>query len=227
MIYTSNSWLKLSLSLLSTCRTQKAMVELLYTGGQNLEIMKEPLDSSDTNLTFWDLNILCSLKKYENYNKDLVIWDIIIVLLALKKSNPGLVENLLCKWISGWFLDIQQVAPLENILSHMKSRVSSMHTRKLHLICVICRRVIFIDSKSDKVKQMWHDVLAACENELRERLVGFTFTLVLRASGSCLRSTGRELVGVGQMVQWVSVSNGEISDWLTKLLLKIKKLEDR
>ncbi|XP_078170279.1 uncharacterized protein LOC144564554 isoform X1 [Carex rostrata] len=207
--------------------TQKAMVELLYTGGQNLEIMKEPLDSSDTNLTFWDLNILCSLKKYENYNKDLVIWDIIIVLLALKKSNPGLVENLLCKWISGWFLDIQQVAPLENILSHMKSRVSSMHTRKLHLICVICRRVIFIDSKSDKVKQMWHDVLAACENELRERLVGFTFTLVLRASGSCLRSTGRELVGVGQMVQWVSVSNGEISDWLKKLLLKIKKLEDR
>lgn len=203
------------------------MVELLYTGGQNLEIMKEPLDSSDINLTFWDLNILCSLKKYENYNKDLVIWDIIIVLLALKKSNPGLVENLLSKWISGWFLDIQQVAPLENILSHMKSRVSSMHTRKLHLVCVICRRVILIDSKSDKVKQMWHDVLAACENELRERLVGFNFMLVLRASGSCLRSTGRELVGVGQMMQWVSVSNGEISDWLKKLLLKIKKLEDR
>lgn len=202
------------------------MVELLYTGGQNLEIMKEPLNSSDVNLTFWDCNILRSLKKYENYNKDLVIWDIIVVLLALKKSNPGMVENLLCEWFSGWFSDIQEVAPLENLLSHMKTRVSSMDTRKLHLICVICRKITFIDSKSDKERQMWHDLLVACEKELRERLVGFTFRLVLQDSGSCLKSTVREPVGVGRMVQWVSASD-EASDWLKNLLSKIKKLEDR
>jgi hypothetical protein len=203
------------------------MVELLYAGGQNLEIMKEPLDSSDINLTAWNCNILRSLKKYENYNKDLVIWDIIIVLLALRKSKPGLVENLLSEWFSGWFSDVQQVAPLENLLSHMETMVSSMGTRKLHLICVICRKVIFIDSKSDKERQMWHNLLLACEEELRERLVGFTFTLVLRGSRSCLGSMVKELDGMGQVVQWVSASNEEASDWLKNLLWQIKKLEDR
>ncbi|KAJ4788192.1 Transducin/WD40 repeat-like superfamily protein [Rhynchospora pubera] len=208
--------------------TQKAMVELLYTGGWNLEIIKEPLDSSGANLTFWESNILYSLKKFENCDKDLVIWDIITVLSGLKKANPGWVEKLLCKWFSGWFSDIQQDAQLENILSHTKLRVSTVDTRKLHLISVICRRITFVDSKSDNERQMWHEVLVACEKELRERLVGCTFALVLNlASGSSSEDIGTQPVGVGQMVHWLSVNNGEASDWLKNLLSKLNKLRIR
>uniref|UniRef100_I1NR08 Transcription factor IIIC 90kDa subunit N-terminal domain-containing protein n=1 Tax=Oryza glaberrima TaxID=4538 RepID=I1NR08_ORYGL len=89
-------------------RTQKAVVEFIWIGGQFLGI---PLDNSvilslqsaalsETNFLWWGSNIFWSLKKYENCETVLVLWDLIAALQGFKKSAPTFLETLMHKWVS-------------------------------------------------------------------------------------------------------------------------------
>ncbi|KAF0916780.1 hypothetical protein E2562_011614 [Oryza meyeriana var. granulata] len=89
-------------------RTQKAVVEFIWIGGQFIGI---PLDNSvisslqsaaisETNFSWWGTNILWSLKKYENCARVLVLWDLIAALQGIKKSAPTFLETLMHKWVS-------------------------------------------------------------------------------------------------------------------------------
>uniref|UniRef100_A0A0E0N1B4 Transcription factor IIIC 90kDa subunit N-terminal domain-containing protein n=1 Tax=Oryza rufipogon TaxID=4529 RepID=A0A0E0N1B4_ORYRU len=89
-------------------RTQKAVVEFIWIGGQFLGI---PLDNSvilslqsaalsETNFLWWGSNIFWSLKKYENCETVLLLWDLIAALQGFKKSAPTFLETLMHKWVS-------------------------------------------------------------------------------------------------------------------------------
>ncbi|KAJ3677160.1 hypothetical protein LUZ60_002884 [Juncus effusus] len=208
-------------------RTQKAMVQFFYTGGQILQITKEPSDA----LLCWESNILFSLKNYENREKTLVISDIIKVLLAFKNSNPTFLNNLCTKWLSTWFPNSQKDILnasnnlLDNILSHIIKRVSNINTRKLNMLNIIIRCVILNNSKNEeKELEIFQKVLVRSEFELRERLVCLTFDRVLkRFNGSCFTGTVPYRFGLGQMVRWVLESNGQVSDSTKKLALNVEQ----
>nr|CAD1833840.1 unnamed protein product [Ananas comosus var. bracteatus] len=87
-------------------RTQRAVVEFFWTGGQLLEPLEKnvicgskPSELSKRELQCWECNILWSLKNFENGDKLPVLWDTIAALLVLKKLAPTFVRDLLSKWI--------------------------------------------------------------------------------------------------------------------------------
>uniref|UniRef100_J3L397 Transcription factor IIIC 90kDa subunit N-terminal domain-containing protein n=1 Tax=Oryza brachyantha TaxID=4533 RepID=J3L397_ORYBR len=89
-------------------RTQKAVVEFIWIGGQFLGIPPDnsvihSLQSaalSETNFLWWGSNIFWSLKRYENCERVLVLWDLIAALQGFKKSAPTFLETLMHKWVS-------------------------------------------------------------------------------------------------------------------------------
>ncbi|XP_062218781.1 uncharacterized protein LOC133918741 isoform X2 [Phragmites australis] len=218
-------------------RTQKAVVEFIWIGGQFLGI---PLDKSihvcspqsailpATNL-WWGSNILWSLKKYENGERELVLWDVVTVLQGFKKSAPTFLETLMYKWVS----DLFSVDARSHSRHDMMSNAS---LRKLHLLNIICRKVMLSDQYPDAEKEndattdLWNNLLVSSERELRERLVSFTFSAVLNRTAYLLKDDSNENswfpVGVAQMDSWVSL-NGEVHNQLKSLRLRIKDLGSR
>lgn len=214
---------------------KKAAVEFYWTGGQQLDIsLDRQLDTdiqsipgfSEKELSYWESNILWSLNQFECPNKCLVVWDIILALSAFKQSNSTYVEQILSKWLLG---------------SHMgfytKENLSKISSRKLHLLNILCRRVVLSELKSDNViceKEekwtLWRELLLSSEEELRIRLVGFSFTAVNRLNYDSVEKSDRhgyfDSMGLAQMERWVALNNGA-EDQLKLLASEVRKLDMR
>ncbi|CAD6206636.1 unnamed protein product [Miscanthus lutarioriparius] len=101
-------------------RTQKAVVEFIWIGGQFVGIPLDrsidicsprSADLSSSNIMWWGSNILWSLKKYENVEKRLVLWDVVTALQESKKSAPAFLETLVHSWVSALSSgDLQRVS---------------------------------------------------------------------------------------------------------------------
>ncbi|CAM0883223.1 unnamed protein product [Alopecurus aequalis] len=220
-------------------RTQKAVVEFIWIGGHFLGI---PLDenihissqqsvmSSKSNLLWWGSNIFWSLKKYEKGETGLVLWDVIAALRVLKKSAPIFLETLLHNWVSYLFSEDQQCVSFDVLYQSRNDMMSKVSSRKLHLLNIICRKVMLSDHAQDST-ELWNNLLGSSERELRERLVAFTFAAVLNRQSYSLKGACAENmwfpVGVAQMDSWVSMNNGKVHSQLNSLSTTIKGLRSR
>jgi hypothetical protein len=232
-----------------TNRTQKAVVEFIWIGGQflgialhkNIHISSEQsVMLSDTNFLWWGSNIFWSLKKYEKGETGLVLWDVIAALRVLKKSSPIFLETLLHNWVLDLFSNDQQRVSFDILYQSRNDMMSKVSSRKLHLLNIICRKVMLSDNaqyspggeNSTSVStDLWNNLLVSSERELRERLVAFTFAAVLNRLSYFQKGTCAENmwfpVGVAQMYTWLSMNNGKVHNQLKSLRSTIKGLRSR
>ncbi|XP_060675543.1 uncharacterized protein LOC107404763 isoform X2 [Ziziphus jujuba] len=239
-------------------RTQKAAVDFFWIGAQQVNPLSD--FSPDVvipgfpgkELVCWELNILWSLKQYENQNKPLVVWDIVAALLAFKCSSAKYVEHVLVKWLSISFVgsQFQMGLSAEKILPHVSKSLSKLASRQLHLLNIICRRVILSELKPEQINckeqnlqgldcteeeklMMWIELLLSSERELRERLVGLSFSaftsLSLRSHSTTVSSQPGDWfpVGLAQMEQWVSLNRDVVQDQLRVLAIEVGKHKER
>ncbi|VAI60854.1 unnamed protein product [Triticum turgidum subsp. durum] len=225
-------------------RTQKAVVEFIWIGGQFLGIPlnkdiyisnKQSAKSSETNFLWWGSNILWSLNNYEKCETGLVLWDVIAALQVLMKSAPAFLETLMHKWVSDLFSDDQQRVSIDTLCQCRKDMMSNVSSRKLHLLNIICRKVMLRDPAGENGNNtstdLWSSLLLSSERELRERLVAFTFAAVLNRmsyfrKGACAENMWFP-VGVAQMRSWVSMNSGGVHNQLRSLSSTIKRLGSR
>ncbi|MQM06345.1 hypothetical protein Taro_039166 [Colocasia esculenta] len=243
-IHTLNSDL---LNPMYQARTQKAAVEFFWTADQAVSnLLKGQLDYGSSilpegDLSCWESNILWSLKQYQNIEKPLVLWDILAALLALKQTAPGFVEQLLLNWLSSWCLDLPSGFTLENILFHVQSSLPKINNHQIHLLNIICRRLIFSELKIEVPKSgepynedklnLWNELLIHSEKEMRVRLVCFSLgaALFLASRVSEASASNRKWlpVGVAQMERWVTINKELIEDRLLLLVLRVGELGER
>lgn len=241
---------------MAICRTQKAAVEFYWTGGQLLAVPSEKHleDSKETcsglferDLVCWESTILWCLKHCDRGDEPLVLWDIIISLLTIQKSAPSFVQKVLLKWISSWLMDYQFSHSIKKILFQVQSMLSKISTCRLHLLIILCRRLMLGESKLDIHHEemhnfstlegeegglhLWNEVLVNSERELQERFVSFSFkTVIRRASCStALPAIDRSWcpVGVAQMERWVTINTALVHDQLKLLTSKVGELGSR
>jgi len=229
-------------------RTQKAVVEFIWIGGQFVGI---PLDRSidvcnpqsilsSSNFLWWGSNILWSLKKYKNVEKGLALWDVVAALQGFKKYAPSFLETLMDMWISALFSGDPQCVSINAPSCSRHDMLPSVSLRKLHLLNIICRKVMLsnhvqlgpdAENGNDSKTEFWNTLLIRSERELRERLVGFTFAAVLKRTAYSFNGTSTENswfpVGVAQMDSWVSMNDGEVHNQLKYLISRIKDLGNR
>jgi len=230
-------------------RTQKAVVEFIWIGGQFVGI---PLDRSidvcnpqstilsSSNFLWWGSNILWSLKKYENVEKGLALWDVVAALQGFKKYAPTFLETLMDMWISALFSGDPQCVSIDSPSCSRQDMLPSVSLRKLHLLNIICRKVMLsnhaqlgpdAENGNDSKTEFWNTLLIRSERELRERLVGFTFAAVLKRTAYSFNDTSTENswfpVGVAQMDSWVTMNDGEVHNQLKYLRSRIKDLGNR
>nr|CAD1833693.1 unnamed protein product [Ananas comosus var. bracteatus] len=235
-------------------RTQRAVVEFFWTGGQLLEPLEKnvscgskPSELSKRELQCWECNILWSLKNFENGDKLPVLWDTIAALLVLKKLAPTFVRDLLSKWISSWFPEKQESGYMEKTLLHVQNMLSVISSRRIHLLNIISRRLMPRKEKAEVPKweqhnfsdktyvegetELWHNFLVNSERELTERLVASTFTTVLSRAAlspdSFSVDTSWFPIGVAQMEQWVAINSKVVHNQLKVLGSKFKELGTR
>lgn len=227
-------------------RILRAAIEYFWIGGLQMDVqLKSPFscyieeNSSflEKELTYWGTNIMWSLYQYKFHDKPLVLWDIIAALLAFKDSNSEFVEHLLIKWISSSFLQLHMDLTPENVLSAVSSSLSDIPSRLLHLLNIICRRVILADFDANQItainnkvqkleracpameKQImkWIEILRISERELRERLVGFSFSS-FQTNKSNPETTPQPgcwyPYGLAQMEQWIALEQEHLHDQL-------------
>lgn len=229
-------------------RTQKAVVEFIWVGGQFVGI---PLDRridicspqsailSSDNFLWWGSNILWSLKRYENVKNGLVLWDVVAALQGFKKFAPAFLETLLHIWASSIFRDDPQCVAINASSGQWHDMMPYVSLRKLHLLNIICRKVMLgnhaqygpgAENGNDATAEFWNTLLIRSEREVRERLVGFTFAAVLKRIAYLSKGTSTENnwfpVGVSQMDSWVSM-NDEVHKQLQSIRSKIKDLGSR
>ncbi|XP_066359881.1 uncharacterized protein [Miscanthus floridulus] len=230
-------------------RTQKAVVEFIWIGGQFVGIPLDrsidicsprSADLSSSNLTWWGSNILWSLKKYENVEKRLVLWDVVTALQELKKSAPAFLETLVHSWVSALFSGDPLCVSISAPSCSMHGMMPYVSSRKLHLLNIICRKVMLSNhaqhgpgaqNSNEETTDFWYALLVRSETELRERLVGFTFAAVLKRTACLFSGTSTENcwfpVGVAQMDSWVSMNYEKVHSQLQSIRSKIKDLGSR
>lgn len=224
-------------------RSQKAAVEFLWMVGQRSDISSseklncEALSGvSKEELAWWKSNILWSLRQYECFEKPLVMWDIIAALLAINQLVPHFVDDLLLEWLSSSFTESCSKLSKEKVLADFSRRLSKLTSRHLHLLNVICRRVILSEVKAydinsnehdhrttcenrEEQMMLWMDLLLTSERELRERLVGINFacsSLMSQVDANMSPSGYWYPSGLAQMEQWVGC--GQVRDQLRLLV---------
>ncbi|XWS50267.1 hypothetical protein CRYUN_Cryun12cG0073700 [Craigia yunnanensis] len=236
-------------------RLQKAAVEFFWIGGQQKDILSNTSlgfdieafpGFSEKELVYWESNILWSLKQYGYWDKPLVVWDIIAALLAFKRSAPHYVDHVLVKWLSKSFVDLHVEHSIEKVLPHVRKSFSEAASRQLHLLNIICRRIILSELKADEINSnllnfggldeanfaqdkqlnLWMELLSSSERELRERLVGFSFSAYksLASNPASCSSEPRYWYpfGVAQMEQWIAHNNHHACEQLKVLASEIK-----
>lgn len=235
-------------------RTQKAVIEFLWIGGQQLDLTLNTLSDfefeafpgfPETELISWENNLLWSFSKYEHTNKPLVIWDVVAALLAFRQSIPNYADYVLFKWMRNLFGSEFDVSPA--ISSKISELFSNITSTQLHILNVIIRRVFLKQLKAAQVnckqqdfegldgaveqQNFWLKLIYDSEKELRERLVCFSFLAILKTGCNLTSEFSKArcwaVVGLGQMVQWVA-SNPDGLNYHVKLLAEeIGKIEKR
>ncbi|CAL4947921.1 unnamed protein product [Urochloa decumbens] len=226
-------------------RTQKAAVEFIWVGGQfvgipldrNIDVCN-PQSAILSNFLWWGSNILRSLRKYENVEKSIVLWDVVTALQGFKKYAPAIMETLMDIWVSALLSGDPHCVSISGPSCSRLDMLPSVSSRKLHLLNIICRKVMLGDhaqhgagaDNGNDTTDFWNTLLIRSERELRERLVGFTFAAVLKRTAYLLKGTSTENswfpVGVAQMDSWVSM-NDEVHNQLRYLRSRIKDLGNR
>ncbi|XP_059628944.1 uncharacterized protein LOC132271549 isoform X2 [Cornus florida] len=234
-------------------RTQKAAVEFFWIGGQQLDAAYNRDPEFDVeafpgflekDLNCWECNILWSLNQFEQLDKPLVVWDVVAALLAFKQSSPKYVEHVIAKWLIS-FVGFQLGLSTAKFLPHVSRSLSKITSRQLHLLNIISRHVILGELKGDtnnkKQKNCeglcgaeeeltsWMELLLSSERELRERLVGFSFSVVLSLISNSRTNFGKfgywHPVGLAQMEQWVALNHYYLHDDLKLLTSEVGKLD--
>ncbi|XP_057820924.2 uncharacterized protein LOC131033672 isoform X1 [Cryptomeria japonica] len=237
-------------------RSQKAAVEFFWVGGQQLKSSLGKLSEcrsetyggfSEKDVVCWESNILWSLKQFEDVTRPLVLWDILMALLALKVLAVDFFETILSKWFSSWFSGSRQACTLERCLIHLPRLLSKVSCRRIHLLDVICRRLLLaginLESLNSGVCEVekkeifdarekskaWIKLLHSSEHELRERLVYLSLSAILyRASYPRQVCHPSKIAwvpsGAPQMDKWISLNAAKISDPLKHLAAQIREL---
>lgn len=205
--------------------TQKAAVAYCWTGGLSLHIQPEKTSGCEdranpvVGVQLWESNVVKSLQQREDVTKPLVLWDTVAALRALYIHVPDIVESLVVKWFMSWLGDCPNGLSIDNILLLSPSLLKKGRTRCLHLLNIVCRRVLMI--VNSKRVDMWTELLYASEKELRERLVALHFYAFLNDVSPLPKVLipRRDWVpfGVGLMKQWVDSVKGSDSDRLVLL----------
>ncbi|XP_037494785.1 uncharacterized protein LOC105633952 isoform X2 [Jatropha curcas] len=236
-------------------RVQKAVVEFFWIGGQQLDMLpnisidfvtESFLDYPASELVCWESNILWSLKKFENLEKLLVIWDIIASLLAFKKSVPEFVDHVLASWLSVTYFGSHMNLSINEVLTRIPDDFSKITSRRLQILNVICRCLVIPGFKADEIdikanfkgptsdmdkateidqQTLWIKLLHRSEKELQERLVAFSLSAFLAKTVS---QTGYwHPFGVPQMEQWVELNHDHVRGQLKVLLSEVQKNKRR
>ncbi|KFK34227.1 hypothetical protein AALP_AA5G117300 [Arabis alpina] len=229
-------------------RSQKAAVEFLWNGAQQSgesedsseTITEAILGFSKTEFTYWESNLLWSLKEFKDLNKPLVLWDMVAAMLAFKQSMPEFVELVLSKWLSVSYLGFHDDIPMEDLVPKISRRLSAVPSRLLHILNVISRRVMLSEIKTEEINRklqgqrtnneeeidLWLRLLEESERELRERVVGLSFSAYVRAEsslGPVLSSTGNwRPAGLAQLQQWVEMNHDIVPSQLETLSAEVK-----
>ncbi|KAI3668899.1 hypothetical protein L6452_40116 [Arctium lappa] len=227
-------------------RSHKGAVEFFWIGGQKLEslLQKDPDENfpgfPNMDLVNWGRNILWSLNQYKRLDKPLVLWDMIAALSGFKKSEVSYLEQILVKWLIS-NLGFEWGPSIGTVLPHVCRHLSDLTSRQLHLLNVINRNVILCEPKLDNVngkeqgsdgeeRKLWSKLLEMSEKELRERLVGCSFSATLNLS-SRLPVKGYngnwQPVGLAQMLLWVANNDRVVKDYVKLLASEVKKIEKR
>lgn len=195
----------------------------------------------------WEVNVLWSLKQYEYQDKPLVVWDVVAALLAFKRSAAEYVENILVKWLSLSYVGSPVDLSVEKVLTHVSKILSKVSSRQLHLLNVICRRVVLSEMKPNQINNklqnleeldcseekliMWIKLLLSSERELRERLVCLSFSactsLMPHSTTASDRSGNWFPVGLAQMERWVALNHDYLQGQLRVLSSEVRKHEKR
>lgn len=232
-------------------RAQKAVVEFYWIGGQQQDLLSNaspPFDVKEfpgfpeKELTSWESNILWSLKQYEHLDKPLVVWDIIAALLAFKQTASKFVEHIMLKWLSFSFMGSDVDLSAERVLLHASRSLSKMNSRHLRLLNIFCRCVMLSELKADQINSKlqnlgrlcgaegeqlttWMELLFSSERELRERLVGFSFSafknLISHSSTTASRPGYWYPDGLAQMEKWVALNREHVRDELKVLASEV------
>ncbi|ESQ45600.1 hypothetical protein EUTSA_v10010115mg [Eutrema salsugineum] len=229
-------------------RSQKAAIEFLWNGAQQ---SGESEDSSETiteailgfsknEFAYWESNLLWSLKEFKDSNKPLVLWDMIAAMLAFKQSMPEFVELVITKWLSMSYLGFHADIPMEDLVPKISKRFSAVPSRLLHILNVIARRVMLSELKTEEINRklqcqrtnneeevdLWLKLLEESERELRERLVGLSFSAYLTTDlsvGVDSPSTANwRPAGLAQLQQWVEINHDIVCNQLVTLSLEVK-----
>lgn len=235
-------------------RTQKAAVEFLWIGGQQLDISTDVCPDFDVDvfpgfpekeLVWWERNILWSLHHSENLDNPLILWDIVAALMAFKQSIPKFVEHILHKWSTSYFGS--QFGTPTTFLPEASKFLSKLSSRQLHHLNIITRHVVLKELNADKKGgqeqeleglsgaeeelNLWMELLSSSERELQERLVSLTLSAILiLLSNSTVDSCkvgSWSPIGSAQMEQWISLNYKFVKDYLKFLVDEVEKHEKR
>ncbi|KAK4273836.1 hypothetical protein QN277_017155 [Acacia crassicarpa] len=235
-------------------RVLRAAIEYFWIGGQQMDVLsrlpfsyaaEECSNLPKKQLTYWGSNIVCFLEQYHRLDKPLVLWDVIAAISALKENDSVYVEHILIKWLSMSFLGSHTDLPADKVLSKVSSNLSDIPSRLLHLLNILCRRVVLSELDADQIntinnnllnsgestlskeKQItkWVEILLSSERELRERLTGISFSAFL-ANLSHAKATPSHpghwyFFGITQMKQWVELDRDNARDQLKVLASKV------
>lgn len=219
-----------SLDRMYEARSQKAAVQFFWIGGEEIEVMPNSSyfytenfpDISKKEFVHWESSILWSLNQFKNLNKPMVVWDVVAALLGFRQSILEYVDHILLKWLSMSYLQWNKELSATKILSNVSRNVSTFSTRQLHLLNIICRRVVLSELIQDQVNNdlqnlerlsdaenenhiLWKELLLSSERELRQRLIGLCFACAkLRSPSTTEYRPGFWYpIGLAEMQQWI------------------------
>nr|XP_025633276.1 uncharacterized protein LOC112727639 isoform X5 [Arachis hypogaea] len=241
-------------------RVLRAAIDYHWIGGLHVDIClnrpvpfytEEHSGLAEKDLTNWGSNIIWSLNQYQCLDRPLVLLDIILALLDFKVSMPRYVEHLLIKWISLSFPGFHTDLPSEKTLLQVSSSLSGVPSRMLHLLNIICRRVMLAQLDADEITRIssevqntkgeccsmdeqvtkWIAILGSSERELRERLVGFSFcasqTSKSRPGATPFQTGHWYPVGLAQMEQWIALNNDHVRGELKSIASEVTNEKSR
>jgi len=169
----------------------------------------------------------------------------VAAMLAFKQSMPEFVELVLTKWLSVSYLGFHDDISMEDLVPKITKRFSDVPSRLLHILNVISRRVMLSELKTEEINRklqgqrtndegeidLWLKLLQESERELRERLVGLSFSAYLLAESSqgtiSPPSWNWRPAGLALLQQWVEINRDIVHSQLETLSLEVKSSRTR